>query len=120
MVASGQVDFRPSALGCRVRRRFALAIVAVRLHRDTMRAKRSVSIKELHARTGGIVRESGQSPYPVQVTDRGVPVAVLGPPELVGKPARRQRRLLPEYAALLHGECVGSVLDDLDAVRGNR
>jgi antitoxin (DNA-binding transcriptional repressor) of toxin-antitoxin stability system len=55
----------------------------------------------------------------VEVTDRGRLVAVLvGPGALA--PKSRKRTLLPEYAALLKKRASGSVLADLDAVRGER
>lgn len=56
---------------------------------------------------------------PVPVTDRGKLVAVLAAPHLMVHRPRR-RTLLPEYAALLSQAAAGDVLDDLDAVRGDR
>lgn len=76
-----------------------------------------ITIKELHDRTGAHVRRAEKSP--VEVTDRGRLVAVLvGPGALA--PKSRKRTLLPEYAALLKKRASGSVLADLDAVRGER
>ena len=79
----------------------------------------SITIKELHATTGDLVRRAGSSRVPVLVTDRGRPVAVLANPALL-KPRRRKRTLLPEFAALMARKSGNDVLDDLDAVRGDR
>ena len=82
-----------------------------------MKASASITIKELHARTGPHVRRAAKSP--VKVTDRGKFVAVLASPHLlVAK--RRTRTLVPEYAALLGQSRSRDVLSDLDAVRGER
>ncbi|MBX3733861.1 MAG: hypothetical protein KF791_14865 [Verrucomicrobiae bacterium] len=79
----------------------------------------SITIKELHASTGEHVRRIGASRSPVFVTDRGKPVAVLANPALL-KPKRRRRTLLPEYEALMARPPGDDVLDDLNAVRGDR
>ena len=79
----------------------------------------SITIKQLHATTGEHVRRIGASRTPVLVTDRGEPVAVLGSPSLF-KPKRRQRTLLPEYVALMAKPPGNDLLDDLNAVRGDR
>ena len=65
------------------------------------------------------VRKAGASRIPTLVTDRGIPIAVLANPTSL-KSSRRQRTLLPEYAALLKKGSKGSVLEDLEAVRGDR
>jgi prevent-host-death family protein len=80
----------------------------------------SITIKELHATTGECVRRAGASRTPVLITDRGRPVAVLANPALLEQ-RRRKRVVLPEYEAMM-SRVVGStdVLDDLDAVRGDR
>jgi prevent-host-death family protein len=80
---------------------------------------KSITIKELHATTGELVRRAGASRSPVIVTDRGVPVALLANLSLL-KPARRQRTILPGYAAMMTRALSNDVLDDLDAVRGDR
>ena len=79
----------------------------------------SITIKELHATTGEHVRRAGSARTPILVTDRGEPVAVLSNPALL-KPKRRKRTLLPEFAALMTRGTTGSVLEDMDAVRGDR
>ncbi|MGB8297292.1 MAG: hypothetical protein WCG85_17835 [Polyangia bacterium] len=79
----------------------------------------SISIKQLHQTTGVHVRRAAQSHAPIDVTDRGKPVAVLANPSLLA-PQRRRRTLLPEYKALLARKTSGNVLVDLDAVRGDR
>ncbi|MEO5961007.1 MAG: hypothetical protein ABIZ49_02570 [Opitutaceae bacterium] len=79
----------------------------------------SITIKELHATTGEHVRRIGALRSPVLVTDRGQPVAVLGNPSLF-KPRRRKRTLLPAYKALMAKTPGNDLLEDLDAVRGDR
>ncbi len=79
----------------------------------------SISIKQLHQTTGEHVRLAARSKSPIEVTDRGKPVAVLARPALlVTKP--RRRILLSEYKALLARKSSGKILGDLDAVRGDR
>lgn len=53
------------------------------------------------------------------ITDRGEPVAVLANPSLL-KPRRRSRALLPEYEAMMRRAPGSDLLEDLDAVRGDR
>ena len=84
-----------------------------------MKNRATINIKQLHDKTGEHVRAAGQSRRPILVTDRGKVVAALVAPGAVPKP-RRQRRLLPEYKALLAAVPGPSVLEDLDAVRGER
>ncbi len=79
----------------------------------------SISIKQLHETTGEHVRLAGRSSSPIEVTDRGKPVAVLARAALL-VPKRRRRTLLAEYKALLSRKTSGNVLDDLDAIRGDR
>jgi len=79
----------------------------------------SITIKELHATTGDHVRRAGAGRAPVVVTDRGQAVAILANPALL-KPRFRRRTLLPEYAAMMARNQSNNVLDDLDAVRGDR
>lgn len=82
-----------------------------------MKSTATITIKELHAHTGAHVRRAARAP--IRVTDRGELVAVLAGPHLVPA-ARRQRTLLPEYAALLAKKPGRGVLDDLAALRGDR
>jgi hypothetical protein len=74
----------------------------------------TVTIKQLHEKTGEVVR--GATSAPVLVTDRGTVVAILADPSLVVE-RKRRRTLLPEYAALLKRRPTRDVLADLDAVR---
>jgi len=78
-----------------------------------------ITIKELHQTTGEHVRRAGASRSPVVVTDHGKPVAVLASPSLL-KLKRRKRTLLPEYKALMAKTPGNDVMDDLNAVRGDR
>jgi hypothetical protein len=84
-----------------------------------MAKKGSITIKELHARTGAYVRQAGRARIPLRVTDRGKVVASLGPPHA---PAARERRrtVLPEYAAFLTRSKRTDVLRDLEAIRSDR
>ena len=79
----------------------------------------SITIKELHATTGAHVRRAGEGRAPVVVTYRGEAVAVLANPSLI-KATPRRRTILPEYAAMMARNRSNDVLDDLDAVRGDR
>ena len=81
--------------------------------------KSSLTIKELHARTGALVRKAGASRKSVQITDRGQLVAVLASPKSLKAPVR-ERVLLPGYAKYLSTLPTSDVLLDLDAVRGER
>ncbi|MBV8176570.1 MAG: type II toxin-antitoxin system prevent-host-death family antitoxin [Verrucomicrobia bacterium] len=86
-----------------------------------VKARESVSIRELHEKTGEIVRRAGASRIPVLVTDRGEVVAVLVRPDAVPLGKRPKQVLLPEYVRLiLNGPKSGDVLEDLEAVRGDR
>ena len=83
------------------------------------RGKGSVSIRELHEKTGDLVRRAGASSVPVPVTDRGEVVAVLVGPGAVPLRKRPKRVLLPEYVKLiLEGPLSDDVIEDLDDVRG--
>ena len=79
----------------------------------------SITIKKLHATTGELVRRAGSSRTPIVITDRGEPVAVLANPALL-KPRRRKRTILPEYESLMKRSPGSDLIDDLDAVRGER
>lgn len=79
----------------------------------------SVTIKELHRITGAVVRKAGASRVPIVVTDRGEPVAVISSPSFL-KQRQRKRTLLPEFRKLMAKVPGSDLLDDLDAVRGDR
>ena len=79
----------------------------------------SITIKELHRTTGEHVRRAGKSRTPVVVTDHGEAVAVIANPSLL-KPRRRKRTLLPEYKSLMKGAPSHDLMDDLNAIRGDR
>ncbi|MDR1284096.1 MAG: hypothetical protein LBK99_25265 [Opitutaceae bacterium] len=85
----------------------------------------TITLKELHAKTGEHVRLADKARMPTPITDRGRLITVLAPvPAMPGK--RRRRVILSEYAALLekagHATSApgGSVLDDLDTMRDER
>ena len=67
------------------------------------------------------MRWAGASSVPVPVTDRGEVVAVLVGPDAMPLRKRAKRVILPEYVKLiLEGPLSDDVLEDLDAVRGER
>ena len=80
---------------------------------------KTITIKQLHGKTGDYVREAGASRSAWVVTDRGEPVAVLGNPDLL-KAVKRRRTLLPAYAVMMSRSQSTNVIDDLNAVRGDR
>jgi hypothetical protein len=108
----------PTAITCQVDRQPGERFddLVAKCHCYTMGS--SISIKQLHQATGEHVRRAAASRAPIQVTDRGKPVAALVNPSLLTLP-RRRRTLLAEYKALLSGKQKGDVLADLDAVRGD-
>ena len=79
----------------------------------------SITIKELHATTGKLVRNAGKSRSPLIITDRGRAVAVLSNPSLL-KPRHRNRTLLPEYEALMAEAPGNDIQAALDEDRGTR
>jgi PHD/YefM family antitoxin component YafN of YafNO toxin-antitoxin module len=79
----------------------------------------SITIKELHATTGKLVRDAGKSRAPLVITDRGHAVAVLASPSLL-KPRHRKRTLLPEYEALMAEAPGNDIQAALDEDRGTR
>jgi antitoxin (DNA-binding transcriptional repressor) of toxin-antitoxin stability system len=85
-----------------------------------MRIKASISIKELHEKTGELVRQAGHSRTPVPVTDRGKVVAVLAAPESVVRKGSKPV-LLPEYLEVIAQiSAPNDILEALDEVRGER
>ena len=77
---------------------------------------RKISIRQLHEATGKLVREAATEPY--VVTDRGRPVAVLGPV----RPPRRgitfaERTLRPALARMkpVKWDSTKAVRDDRDS-----
>ncbi len=79
-----------------------------------------LTIKQLHAATGRLVRNAGRSRTPTVITDRGQPVALLVAPDRMPAPVRRTRQILPEYAALMRQSPAAPVGDDLDTLRDDR
>jgi len=79
----------------------------------------SITIKELHATTGDHVRRAGSSRFPVVITDRGQPVAVLASPALL-TPRKRKRTTLPEYEAMMSETPRNDIQAALDEIRAER
>jgi prevent-host-death family protein len=79
----------------------------------------SITIKQLHGKTGQLVRRAATLRSPLVITDRGQPMAVLANPSLL-RLRRRKRTILREYEALMAKTPVNDVLHDLDAIRGDR
>ncbi len=80
---------------------------------------KAITIKELHAKTGELVRRAGLSRTPVSITDRGRAVAVLANPSLI-TPGPRKRTLLPEYEAMMAAPSMDTIQAALNDVRGER
>lgn len=78
-----------------------------------------LSIKELHAKTGFQVRRASKSRQPITITDRGEAIELLISADFFQQ-KKRKRTLLPRYAKFLAKACSNDVLEDLDAVRGDR
>jgi len=79
----------------------------------------TITIKELHATTGRLVRRMRKARAHMVITDRGQPVAVLANPAML-RPHRRARVILPGYEKLMSRRPAGDLIEDLDAVRGDR
>lgn len=91
-----------------------LDFIGHKCHRVTMK---TISIKQLHEKTGNWVRRAGHGNDAIGVTDRGSLVAVLVPPATAST-GRRKRQLLREYEDLLKKPPEPtSVVDDLDVLR---
>jgi prevent-host-death family protein len=79
-----------------------------------------ISIKELHEKTGELVRQAALARNPVEVTDRGKVIAVLGSPKLI-KAGKRIKRGLPQaYVAFIKTLPRTDVMRYLDELRGDR
>lgn len=78
-----------------------------------------ITLKELHAKTGELVRRAGNARMPVVITEHGQPIALLGHPSQF-KSKRRRRIILPEYEQLMSARPRGDSREDLNAVRGDR
>ncbi len=81
---------------------------------------KSVSIRELHLRTGAVVREARRIGG-LTVTERGAPVARIEPATRVTTTNPfRQRKLLPAYARLLRSGRLGAGTDSARIVAEDR
>jgi hypothetical protein len=85
-----------------------------------MMKKDGISIKELHEKTGELVRQAGEARSPVPVTDRGKIVAALGSPKLINAEKRVKRWLPPSYLDFIKTLPRTDVIKDLNEVRGDR
>ena len=84
-----------------------------------MTPARRISLRELHERTGSLIREAAAAGYSVVVTDRGQPVATITPFHAESERRRfAERTLLPAFAALqkrtLNGDSSLGVSADRD------
>jgi len=77
----------------------------------------TVSMRELHNRTGHIVRKAAAQGK-IVVTERGEPVAELHPYHQ-DDPAERwkRRRILPEYARIMNQPIGGDITDAISTDR---
>lgn len=70
------------------------------------RVKR-ITLKELHEKTGTLIREAAAAGYSVVVTDRGRPVATVLPYDDTHERRRFSERVLrPDFARLVEGHPV--------------
>ena len=80
-----------------------------------------ISLRELHEKTGMLIREASASGYSVVVTDRGKPLATITPYTAdVERRTFRERELSPAFAALQRrrasGDSTTDVSDDRNRV----
>lgn len=80
---------------------------------------RHITIKELHDKTGALVRMAGASKDPIPVTDRGEVVAVLASPTML-QPRPRKRIIVPGYEELMSGPPGDFIQAALDEIREDR
>jgi antitoxin (DNA-binding transcriptional repressor) of toxin-antitoxin stability system len=70
---------------------------------------KTVTIKQLHAKTGSYVRRAALSP--VQVTDRGEPVAIIAGMQATRQEVFERIRALRSRVALAKGETARELID---------
>ncbi|RXK55731.1 hypothetical protein ESB00_07560 [Oleiharenicola lentus] len=63
---------------------------------------KTITLKQLHAKTGSLVRRAARAP--VQVTDRGQPIAIITSPDSPGVDVFGQIRRLRARLSLDRGE----------------
>jgi prevent-host-death family protein len=68
-----------------------------------------VSIKQLHAETGRLIREAAQAPF--EVTDRGKPIAVVSPVRQPDRDLFDRIRALRGSMVLPKGETVKDLIN---------
>lgn len=78
-----------------------------------------ITIKELHAKTGALVRMAGKASDPIPITDRGTIVAVLASPTLL-RTKPRKRLIVPGYEELMSLPWGNDIQAALDESRGER
>jgi hypothetical protein len=79
-----------------------------------------ISIKQLHEKTGELVRQAALAKSPVKVTDRGRVIALLGSPKLL-KSVKPPKRGLPEnYLAFVKTLPRTDLVQLLQEERGKR
>jgi prevent-host-death family protein len=81
---------------------------------------RRISLRELHERTGSLIREASAAGYSVVVTDRGQPIATITPyaPDAERR-AFRERQLSPAFTALQRKRALGDSTLDVSEDRGS-
>ena len=85
----------------------------------TMPSTTTLTIEQLHADTGPLVRQAGSSRHPVPVTDRGREVAVITNRSQL-RPMVRKRTILQEYEAMMAETPGNDIQEALDEDRGTR
>ncbi len=74
---------------------------------------RRISLRELHQRTGSLIREASAAGYAVVVTDRGRPIATITPYAADTERQRFRKRLLsPAFEALQRKQLAGDSTSD--------
>lgn len=79
----------------------------------------TINIKELHEKTGEHVRRANKNRHPTLITDHGKAIAFLVSVDCF-KTKKRKRTLLPQYTRFMKKHFSNDVLEDLEAVRGDR
>ena len=86
-----------------------------------MSPPRRISLRELHERTGSLIREASAAGYSVVVTDRGQPIATIMPYQVDTDRKRfADRELLPAFAALQRRAVTGNATLDVSDDRDRR
>ena len=83
-----------------------------------MSAFKRISLRELHEKTGTLIREASAGGHSVVVTDRGKPLVTITPylPD-VERRRFRDREMAPAFVALQRRDAAGDSTHDVSADR---